>query len=139
MQPIKIPTMPLMGKDECVLSCFVVVDTLVVVVRIVVVLVCVVCVVWVITVFNEFGQSAIGAFEYYEKVSTINSMEATIYNSFGYEVKKIKRSDFKDQSASGEGTIYSDNRIVFMDYTPTEYPFTVTFLEKKLIIYNAKI
>ncbi|MBL7885501.1 MAG: DUF3857 domain-containing transglutaminase family protein [Flavobacterium sp.] len=85
----------------------------------------------VVTVFNEMGLDAIGAVEYYEKVSTINSMDAIVYNSFGKEIKKIKRSDFKDVSASGDGTMFSDNRVIFLDYTPTEYPFTVVYESEK--------
>lgn len=85
----------------------------------------------VVTVFNEMGLNAIGAVEYYEKASTINSMDAIVYNSFGKEIKKIKRSDFKDQSASGDGTMFSDNRVIYLDYTPTEYPFTIVYESEK--------
>ena len=85
----------------------------------------------VVTVFNEKGLNSIDAVEYYEKTSTINSMDAVVYNSFGKEIKKIKRSDFKDQSASGDGTMYSDSRVIYMDYTPTEYPFTVVYESEK--------
>jgi hypothetical protein len=85
----------------------------------------------VVTVLNEKGLNAIDAIEYYEKVSSINTMDATIYNSFGKEIKKIRKSDFRDQSASGDGTMFSDNRLIYMDYTPTEYPFTVVYESEK--------
>lgn len=85
----------------------------------------------IVTVLNEKGQYAIHAKEYYEKASSINSMEATVYNSYGGEIKKIKKSDFKEQSASGDGTMFSDNRVIYLEYTPTEYPFTIVYQSEK--------
>ena len=64
----------------------------------------------VVTVFNERGQYAINANENYEKSSSVNSIEAIVYNGFGKEIKKIRRSDFKDQTATGDGTMFSDSR-----------------------------
>ena len=80
-----------------------------------------------VTVFNERGQYAIDASENYDKSSSVNSIEATVYNAFGKEIKKARRSDFKDQSASGDGTMFSDTRVIYLDYTPTEYPFTLIY------------
>ena len=80
-----------------------------------------------VTVFNERGQYAIDASENYDKSSSVNSIEATVYNAFGKEIKKARRSDFKDQSASGDGTMFSDTRVIHLDYTPTEYPFTLIY------------
>lgn len=80
-----------------------------------------------VTVFNEKGQNAINAVEHYDRSSAVNSIEATVYNAFGQEVKKIKKGDFKDHSATDEGTVFSDNRVLYLDYNPTQYPFTVVF------------
>ena len=80
----------------------------------------------VVTVFNKFGINNIDAREYFDKSTAINSMEATIYNSFGGVIKKIRKSDFKNESVA-DGFTISDNRILFLDYTPTEYPFTIVF------------
>lgn len=44
----------------------------------------------VITVFNENGLNNIDAYEYYDASNKIQEIEATIYNSFGNEIKKIK-------------------------------------------------
>ena len=81
----------------------------------------------VVTAFNERGRYAIDASENYDKSSSVNSIEATVYNGFGNEIKKIRRSDFKDQTASGDGTMFSDTRVIYLDYTPTEYPFTLVY------------
>lgn len=84
----------------------------------------------VITVLNEKGLSAIDAVENYNKKTTVKDIEAYVYDGLGNEVKKIKRKDFKDQSAVGSSTLFSDSRYVYLDYTPTQYPFTVVYESK---------
>ena len=89
----------------------------------------------VITVLNEKGLSAIDAVENYNKKTSVKDIEAYVYDGLGNEVKKIKRKDFKDQSAVGSSTLFSDSRYVYLDYTPTQYPFTVVY-ESKLETSN---
>ncbi|WP_165819400.1 DUF3857 domain-containing protein [Flagellimonas aquimarina] len=81
----------------------------------------------VVTVLNENGDRYIHAFAFYDKSDKITGLEAKIYNKQGEEIKKIKKKDFFDQSAVSGGTLYSDSRVLFMRYTPTEYPYTVEF------------
>lgn len=80
-----------------------------------------------ISVLNELGMRSLDLSENYDNNSSINKIEATIYNAAGKELNSYKRRDFKDQSATDEGTIFSDNRVLFLDYTPVNYPFTVVF------------
>jgi hypothetical protein len=81
----------------------------------------------VVTVLNEKGVDAVEAYEYYDKSSPVKSILATVYDSFGKEIKKIKRSDFRDRSAVSGSTLFSESRYVYLDYTPIQYPFTVVF------------
>ncbi|TDD76270.1 DUF3857 domain-containing protein [Flavobacterium caseinilyticum] len=81
----------------------------------------------VVTVLNEKGLDAIDAVENYDKRTTIRNIETTVYDAFGKEIKKFKRKDFKDQSAVGGSTLFSDNRYLYLDYTPIQYPFTIVF------------
>jgi hypothetical protein len=81
----------------------------------------------VVTVFNENGWKTLDVMEYYDKSTSINSIDATVYNAIGNEIKKIKRKDFKDQTAVDGGTLISDARVLYLDYTPTEYPFTIIY------------
>lgn len=81
----------------------------------------------VVTVFNEKGFDVANAYEFYDKSTSVKNIEAIIYDSFGKEIKKIKRKDFRDQSVAGGGTLFSDNRFLFLDYTPVSYPFTIEF------------
>jgi hypothetical protein len=81
----------------------------------------------VVTVLNEKGLNDIDAAEYYDKSTRVKSIDATVFSGLGTEIKKIKKKDFKDQTAVSGSTLFSDNRIIFLDYTPTQYPFTIIF------------
>ncbi len=81
----------------------------------------------VITVLNEKGLNEIDGYEYYDKSTSIRNIEAVVYDAFGNEIKKIKKKDFRDQSAASGSTLFSDNRVLYLDYTPISYPFTVVY------------
>lgn len=80
----------------------------------------------VVTILNENGLEHMDASEYFDKSTKIKSIEATILNESGKEIKKIKRKDFKENSIS-EGSIITDNRVLYLDYTAIQYPFTLIF------------
>ncbi|WP_299835478.1 DUF3857 domain-containing protein [uncultured Tenacibaculum sp.] len=81
----------------------------------------------IITILNKAGDKNIDAYAHYDDDTKIKKLSAKIYNSFGKELKKFSKSKFNDVSAVDGGTLYSDNRIKILDYTPTEYPYTVVF------------
>ncbi|MVO09091.1 DUF3857 domain-containing protein [Flavobacterium sp. TP390] len=91
----------------------------------------------VITVLNEYGLRNIGAREYFSDSEKINAVEAIIYDVFGKEIKKFKRKDFIDQSVADGFSILSDNRVLYLDYTPTQYPFTIVYESEKQSINTA--
>lgn len=81
----------------------------------------------VVTVLNENGLGAINAVESYNKTTAIRNIEAIVFDAGGTEIKKVKRKDFKDQSAVDGGTLFSDDRYLYLSYTPIQYPFTIVF------------
>ena len=81
----------------------------------------------VITILNEKGQTSIDAQENYDKRRSVESIQATVFDAFGNEIKKIKRKDFRDQSSVSGGALFSDDRYIYLDYTPIQYPFTVVY------------
>jgi transglutaminase-like putative cysteine protease len=81
----------------------------------------------VVTVLNERGLDKIGAIEYYSKTSSVKKMEASVFDGLGLEIKKIKRKDFKDHTAISGSTLFSDDRVIYLDYTPIQYPFTIVY------------
>ena len=80
----------------------------------------------VVTILNEKGLRHMDASEYFDKSTKVKSIEALILNESGQEIKKIKRKDFKESSVS-EGSIITDNKLLYLDYTPIMYPFTMVY------------
>ncbi|PHR94784.1 MAG: hypothetical protein COA80_12140 [Leeuwenhoekiella sp.] len=81
----------------------------------------------IVTVYNKTGLRDVRAIAFYDNNSKVTDIEAVIYDLMGDEKEKIKKRDFKDYSAVDGGTLYADNRVLVLDYTPTRYPFTIRF------------
>ncbi|MCX7551782.1 DUF3857 domain-containing protein [Xanthomarina sp. F2636L] len=89
----------------------------------------------IITVLNKEGDYKVDAYHHYDENINIQNLEARVFNSNGKEIKKFKKNDFKDVSAVSGGTLYSDSRVKYLDYTPINYPYTILFETK--VIYNS--
>ncbi|WP_294818241.1 DUF3857 domain-containing protein [uncultured Flavobacterium sp.] len=85
----------------------------------------------VVTILNDNGLGYIDASEYYDKSTSIKDIKAIIYNANGEEIKKVKQRDFKQRAVS-EGSVITDNRLIYLDYTPVQYPFTVVYTSEIL-------
>ncbi len=81
----------------------------------------------VVTVLNKLGKDHVDAYKHYNNDTKIITLNATIYDALGNRVKKYSKKDFQDVSAIDGGTLYSDSRIKYLEYTPTSYPYTVVF------------
>lgn len=81
----------------------------------------------IVTILNSSGDSKHGAMMYYNANTNIKKLEVKIYDAVGKEIKKFRKGDFEDVSAVSGGTLYSDNRVKYINYTPTAYPYTVLF------------
>ncbi|CAM4336411.1 DUF3857 domain-containing protein [Flavobacterium terrigena] len=82
---------------------------------------------YVVLVLNEIGFNSIDLSEDYNKSNKIKKLSVTIYNTFGGKVKQFGRTDFKDRSLLDGSTMFSDNRMLYLDYTPTVYPFVLEY------------
>jgi len=80
-----------------------------------------------IVVLNKKGRNHVAAKFGYDDDSKITKFEAYIYDKYGNELEHYKKKDLVDVSAVSGGTIYSDSRMKYMDYTPTTYPYIVVF------------
>jgi transglutaminase-like putative cysteine protease len=81
----------------------------------------------VITVMNKSGNGHVDAYIHYDNNVKIRSLEALVFNASGNQIRKIKKNDFTDVSAVDGGTLYSDYRMKYLSYTPSNYPYTVEF------------
>ena len=81
----------------------------------------------VITVLNENGKSlaykAIG----YDKFDKVISIKAILYDGQGNTIRKFKNSEVYDRSSYDGFSLYSDNRVKYLDLTHNVYPYTFEF------------
>ncbi|MGB0981861.1 MAG: DUF3857 domain-containing protein [Winogradskyella sp.] len=85
----------------------------------------------VVTVLNKNGGKHINAYVYYEDGEKIEKLQALVFDQFGNKIAKIRKKDFKDVSAVSGGTLYSDSRLKYLEYTPITYPYTVELTYQK--------
>ncbi len=81
----------------------------------------------VVTVLSKAGDDYVGAQTDYNPNTRIDIFEATLYDSTGKEIKKFKSKDFSDQSYVTGGQMYTDDRIKYLNFTPTSYPYTIHY------------
>lgn len=81
----------------------------------------------IVTVLNQYGENHIKAMEFYDNEWKIKKLQAVIYNAAGTEIKKYKQKDFKDRSTVGSISLYTDNRVQYLDHTAQSYPYTVVY------------
>jgi transglutaminase-like putative cysteine protease len=81
----------------------------------------------VITILNKSGDKHSSIYQHYDNDTKITKLSAFVYNQSGSEIKKYSKSKFIDVSAVSGGTLYSDSRVKFVDYTPISYPYTIVF------------
>ena len=80
----------------------------------------------IVTVLNKRGVDLLDLYIAYDDYDAIKDYGALLYDEQGKEVKKFKKKDFLDVSATGSN-LYSDDRAKVLDFVPTSYPFTIEF------------
>lgn len=89
----------------------------------------------IVTVYNKLGSRMLQAGAGYDDNISIKTLEAKIFDATGKEIKKVKKNDFVDESAVSGGTLYSDSRVKYLNYTPISYPYTMELTA--VIEYNS--
>lgn len=79
----------------------------------------------VITVLNEKADYFSTVRIPFDKERKIKDPEIYIYNQLGTEIAHIKKKEFLDLSASDGLSLYTDDRLLYHDYTPITYPYTI--------------
>ncbi|HKG07745.1 MAG TPA: DUF3857 domain-containing protein, partial [Pedobacter sp.] len=80
-----------------------------------------------VTILNKNGERASNMHEFYDKFSSIYNLKATLYDAAGKKVKDYKTSDFRDRSAVSDGTMYQDDRVKFLEFSYTSFPYTIEY------------
>jgi len=88
-----------------------------------------------ITILNKAGDHFANLSLFYDKETKINNVKLSYYDIFGQLLDKVKRKDFNDYSATGNSSLYTDNRVLHYEYLPKNYPYTVVY-EYEIISKN---
>lgn len=89
---------------------------------------------YVFTILNEAGDKYSTFVEYYDKLRKVTSIEGTLYDALGNEIKKLKSKDVMDMSAVDDISLMDDNRKKVHDFYYKSYPYTIEY--KSEIRYN---
>jgi len=79
----------------------------------------------VITILNDNAKRFAQEHIFYDKLSKVTDLKAAVYDAEGSLIRRLKNSEIKDYSAFDGFSLYSDNRIKFVDQTQGTYPYTV--------------
>lgn len=82
---------------------------------------------FILTVLSEAGNSHANLYLHYDNHTKIKDAEGWILNSFGEEVKHVKKSDFEDVSAVGSSNLFTDFRALYFEVPPQSYPYTIKY------------
>ena len=55
-------------------------------------------------------------------------MEAFLYSPWGKQIGQIKKRDFKDRAAVDGFSLYLDDRVLYHEHVPVQYPYTLEFI-----------
>lgn len=80
-----------------------------------------------VIVLNAEGRQHAFAVIFYDKSQKVKSASVRFYNQLGEETAKVSRKQFIDQSAINNFSLYEDNRVLYYDKGPGDYPYKVIY------------
>ncbi|HEY0246074.1 MAG TPA: DUF3857 domain-containing transglutaminase family protein [Mucilaginibacter sp.] len=80
-----------------------------------------------ITILNKNGDNLAHIAVIYDKSNVIKYIKGVVYDEFGKQIRKFSESDFADQAAIHNFSLYEDTRV--KHYTPpvNQYPYTIVY------------
>ncbi len=80
-----------------------------------------------VTIFNKSGDDRAALSLYYNKSTSIKSIKGLILNSFGQPTGKFSQSNFRDESAVNDFSMFEDARIKHYVPNVIAYPYTIIY------------
>lgn len=80
-----------------------------------------------ITIYNKSADDLANLFLGYDKNTKINAVNLEYFDMLGKSIKKVKKSDFKDHVAVDGFSLYVDDRLIYYEYIPVSYPYTIVY------------
>jgi len=80
-----------------------------------------------ITVLNKNGDDVAHIAIFYNKSTIIKNIKGIVYDEFGKQVNKFSESDFHDESAAHDFSLFEDTRVKHYIPPVTQYPYTIVY------------
>ena len=80
-----------------------------------------------VTILNKSGEVFSTVYIPYEKGTSISDVKVSVLDTNGKVVKKYSKSDFKDVKHSQSFSFYDDNRVLYLHYMSTVYPYSLQY------------
>jgi hypothetical protein len=84
-----------------------------------------------ITILNEEGRRFANYVNSYAKLHWINSIDGTLYDAAGKELKSVKKKDISDVSYNDEMSLMTDARLKQHSFYYSNYPYTVEYEDEE--------
>ena len=84
----------------------------------------------VVSILNKRGDKDTDTSLFYDDFTKIKDAEVYVYDASGKEIKHFNKRDFRDVSAADGISLYVDSRVLYLNYTPSSYPYTLVFNAK---------
>ena len=86
----------------------------------------------VYTILNEQGEKyATKHFSYDKKFTSVNKIQARLYDASGEKIRELKSSEILDRSNISDFSLHEDDRVKTAKLTHNTYPFTVEFISEQ--------
>lgn len=82
---------------------------------------------YVYTILNENGDQYASFYQHYNKFVDIRSIEGSLYDASGKELKRVKNKDIQDMSGVGDNNLMDDTRYKSHNFYYKSYPYTVEY------------
>lgn len=83
---------------------------------------------YAVTVLRKEGESKASLLVNYNKNSSVNIRQVTIFDKDGKKLKNIRMSDIEDNPAFSGSELFSDERVKYYEPLMAELPYTVEYL-----------
>src|SRR5690349_7329556 len=80
---------------------------------------------YVATVLNSNANDIAEVSVFYDKLEKITDLKVTVYDAAGLVIRKVKNSEIRDVSLVDGVSLFSDNRMKYVDVSQSTYPYTL--------------
>lgn len=82
---------------------------------------------YVLTILNEKGDELAAFSQLYNKFIEIKSIEGSLYDAAGKELRKVKNKDIRDMSGVDDNSLMDDSRYKAHNFYYKAYPYTICY------------